>query len=243
MSYTRYPSGGGGAAVWGSITGSLSAQTDLQTALNAKLNIPSTQTDRAILTSNNAGGTRNNTITIDSTGDIHGNRDGFAIFSDGTGNPSIILNNSIGFRFNTNNPLWSWDGGAQYALYPDTQIIFGQAGTTGSFLIKGNDNNTFNDAVNGTMRAGNGAGSRTGGSLTLQGGSSSSGTGGDLTLAPGDSTSGTQGNLVLNKIKTLAAASDAMTMTNGPTGTAGNPTKFIRIVVDGSPYVIPLWPG
>jgi len=242
MSYTRYPSGGGGAAVWGSITGSLSAQTDLQTALNAKLNIPSTQTDRAILTSNNAGGTRNNPITIDSAGDIHGNRDGFAIFSDGTGNPSITLNNYIGFRFN-GSLSWYWDGGTQYSWSPNNKIIFGQQDIAGSFEIKGNDNTAFNDAVNGTIRAGNGASSRTGGSLTLQGGSSSSGTGGDLTLAPGDSTSGTKGDLVLNKIKTLAAASDTMTMTNGPTGTAGNPTKFIRIVVDGSPYVIPLWPG
>lgn len=30
--------GGGGSGVWGSITGTLSAQTDLQTALNAKVN-------------------------------------------------------------------------------------------------------------------------------------------------------------------------------------------------------------
>ena len=32
--------GGGGAAVWGGITGTLSDQTDLQTALNGKLNVP-----------------------------------------------------------------------------------------------------------------------------------------------------------------------------------------------------------
>ena len=32
--------GGGGGAVWGGITGTLSAQTDLQTELNGKLNVP-----------------------------------------------------------------------------------------------------------------------------------------------------------------------------------------------------------
>jgi len=40
-------SGGGGGAVWGSITGTLSSQTDLQTALNGKLNTTAVINDLA----------------------------------------------------------------------------------------------------------------------------------------------------------------------------------------------------
>ena len=39
LSETEVGFGGGGAGTWGSITGTLSSQTDLQTALNGKLNI------------------------------------------------------------------------------------------------------------------------------------------------------------------------------------------------------------
>lgn len=70
-------SGGGGSASWGGITGTLSAQTDLQTALNAKVNTSSLNEsidDRVsallvaganiTLTYDDAG----NTLTIDASG-------------------------------------------------------------------------------------------------------------------------------------------------------------------------------
>ena len=50
--------GGGGASAWGSITGTLSAQTDLQTALDAKLNLTGgTLTGQLINSTNGAAST------------------------------------------------------------------------------------------------------------------------------------------------------------------------------------------
>jgi len=40
---------------------------------------------------------------------------------------------------------------------------------------------------------------------------------------------------------TTSAGSDAMTLLNGPSGTAGNPDIFITINVNGTSYVIPAW--
>lgn len=198
MSYVRYPpvSGGGGGAVWGAITGTLSAQTDLQAALDAKLSIPPVETLDAVLLSDAAGGSKTTPLTVNSGGDL----------VNSTIRLSLAGDTFIGMHFNTVSALWYWDGGAQYSFNPDTQIIFGQgAGTTGSFLIKGNDNNVFNDAVSGTVRAGNGAGSRAGGSLTLKGGDSGSGTGGNLILSGGAS-SGTAGKVILDQATASRAA-------------------------------------
>lgn len=107
------------------------------------------------------------------------------------------------------------------------------------------------DGANLSLRGGNTNSSNaasTAGHTSLLGGvsthASNNNPGGNVTIAPGTSAgSGGFGDLILTNIKTATANADTMTMTNGPTGTAGNPTRFIRIVVDGSNYVIPLWPG
>lgn len=153
-----------GNGTWGSITAGIAG--------------PGSTTDRAIATWDGTAGTAlfNNVTTISSNGDIHGNRDGFAIFSDGTGNPSIVLNNTIGFRFNTGVPLQSFSGGSFETYYPDHACIFGSgAGTTGTFSFYGATTNGFNDAINGILRGGNNSGSRMGGTLSLLPGTSASG--------------------------------------------------------------------
>ena len=56
--------GGGGGGTWGSITGTLSNQTDLQNALNAKQNLVSTPTNNDILLTNDSGQAIDSGISI-----------------------------------------------------------------------------------------------------------------------------------------------------------------------------------
>lgn len=165
----------------------------------------------------------------------------------------------------------AYNGGNLYLEYPFEVIFVLNGSSSGSAIIKGSNRdgtsaysqnlslqagdqtvNTF--AENGAdliARAGNtnsnNASSNAGNASLLGGNSthaSNNNPGGDVTIAPGTCAgSGGNGNLILTNIKTATAASDAMTMLNGPTGTAGNPTRFIRVVVDGSNYIMPLWPG
>lgn len=135
-------------------------------------------------------------------------------------------------------------GANRDGISADAQNVFVLAGdqTVNTFagvagnLVLGAGNTNSNNAAS------------TPGNASLLGGigthASNNNPGGDVTIAPGTSAgSGGNGNLILTNIKTATAASDAMTMRNGPTGTAGNPTRFIRVVVDGSNYIMPLWPG
>jgi hypothetical protein len=77
--------GGGGGGTWGSITGTLSAQTDLQTALDAKLNEPATS---GIIARTGLGTTAARTMTA-GTGIIVTNGDGVS------GNPTYDVDTSI----------------------------------------------------------------------------------------------------------------------------------------------------
>lgn len=45
---------------------------------------------------------------------------------------------------------------------------------------------------------------------------------------------------VLNTL-TATAGADALTISNGPTGTAGNPDLYIQITINGADYAIPAW--
>lgn len=40
---------------------------------------------------------------------------------------------------------------------------------------------------------------------------------------------------------TLAAASDELTLTNGPDGSAGNPAVYAVVKIDSASYFFPLW--
>ncbi len=146
------------------------------------------------------------------------------------------------------------DGGASRSVIIKGANRDGVSAQTQDVLVQAGDQtvNTFTEnGADLTLRGGNtnsdNAASNAGNASLLGGISSNASNnnpGGDVTIAPGTCAgSGGNGNLILNNIKTASAASDAMTMTNGPTGTAGNPTRFIRVVVDGSNYIMPLWPG
>lgn len=62
--------GGGGAAVWGDITGTLSAQTDLQTVLDAKTDGAASSTDNALARFHSTTGKviQNSSATLDDAG-------------------------------------------------------------------------------------------------------------------------------------------------------------------------------
>jgi hypothetical protein len=66
---------GGGSATWGGITGTLSAQTDLQTALNAKANVAG-QVFTGAISATNLSGTNTGDQTITLTGDVTGSGTG-----------------------------------------------------------------------------------------------------------------------------------------------------------------------
>lgn len=235
MSYTRYPAaGGGGGGTWGSITGTLSAQTDLQTALDAKLAIPSPQVDRAILTSNGAGGTRDNPPTLDSSGNLHGNRD-FLIYG-GTSDFTYlrITDASVGFHFNTGSPLVTIEGGGLSTFFPDSQLTFGAgAGTGGTGYVLGANTNAFNTAVNLYIKPGDNPNA-----------------GGDLSLLPGDSAT-LAGAVMVGKPSLAAAAAGGFpympTIDGDPSGTPTaktgyapycfNPTNGTLWVYDGSAWL------
>lgn len=80
---------GGGGGTWGSITGTLSSQTDLQSALNAKLNAIATIVD---------GGT-NYTLQASDLTLINAGAN-LIIEGDGTGTLTIPLNSSVAFPTN-----------------------------------------------------------------------------------------------------------------------------------------------
>lgn len=147
-----------------------------------------------------------------------------------------------------------FDGDSSKSVIIQGQDRNGISSYSQNLVIRAGDQTISSNAESGadaTLRAGNSNSSNASsdnGNLNLLAGSgthaSNNNAGGDVTIAPGTSAgSGGNGNLILNNIKTATAASDAMTMTNGPTGTAGNPTRFIRVVIDGSNYIMPLWPG
>lgn len=139
---------------------------------------PGSSTDRGISTWNGTGAAalRDNPTTIDSSGDLHGNRD-LAIYGGASDTNRIKITDAvIGFHFNTGIPLQSFDGGNFYTYYPDHQCVFGSgAGTGGTFYFIGASTNGFNSAINGIYGAGNNTGANQGGYVHLRPGTSSSG--------------------------------------------------------------------
>jgi len=59
---------------------------------------------------------------------------------------------------------------------------------------------------------------------------------GQVTLQP----SGTTQLLDINSA-TETAGADTLTLTNGPSGTAGDPDVYLKVVINGTNYVIPAW--
>jgi len=86
--------GGGGGASWGGITGTLSAQTDLQNALNAKANLSGAAFTGAI-TATNLSGTNTGDQTITLTGEVTGS--GTGSFATTVSNAAVISKALTGF--------------------------------------------------------------------------------------------------------------------------------------------------
>lgn len=91
------PAGGGGGT-WGSITGTLSSQTDLQTALNAKANL-SGATFTGSISATNLSGTNTGDQTITLTGDATGS--GTGSFAVTVSNAAVIAKVLTGFSATT----------------------------------------------------------------------------------------------------------------------------------------------
>jgi len=142
------------------------------------VNGPATSTARALASWNGTTGDDlyDNVTTMTSNGDIHGNRDGFAIYGGNSDYNRISISDAaIGFHFNTGVPLQTFDGNFS-TYYPDHYSTFGTgAGTGGTFYFLGANTNGFNSAINGVYGAGNNTGANQGGYVHLRPGTSASG--------------------------------------------------------------------
>jgi hypothetical protein len=102
----------------------------------------------------------------------------------------------------------------------------------------GNSTNASNNS-NGallTLSGGNVAGSGAGGNAIIQGGTSGSGAAGVVQIGRASTTNK---NILNNSLGT--PASDALTLGNGPTGTAGDPDGYLLITINGTDRYIPFW--
>ena len=111
---------GGGGGTWGSITGTLSSQTDLQTALNAKLSTTTASTTYVPLTRN-----------INTTSPLQG---GGALSGDLTLSILQASSTASGYLSSTD---WSTFNGKQSALTLPLAVAQGGTGTTTPGLIQG----------------------------------------------------------------------------------------------------------
>lgn len=144
--YTDMATGGGGTGTWGSISGILNDQTDLQAALDSKVNVG----DTAALNANNLiGGTISWPSTIFSTptiGTISGRiityspslanqstNTFFGRIASGGGPPSFSAFSSLD---STNNSIWHSEGwlNSRYAVMSgsNTQVLFNNSGQIGA---------------------------------------------------------------------------------------------------------------
>lgn len=109
----------------------------------------------------------------------------------------------------------------------------------GNFSTAGGDHQNTGVAGPGgsnTMSGGNSLGSGPGGNSIVQGGTSGSGAAGVVQIGR---TSTTNKNILNNALGTPNA--DALTMLNGPTGTAGDPDRYLLITINGTDGYIPVW--
>lgn len=172
--------GGGGGTTWGTITGTLSSQSDLQSALDLKVTGPATATDNAIARYNTTTGEliQDSGITIS---DVSG---GLIDVNVPTAD-DLAFSTTNGFlQFTANGTISDIEffAGRNVNMQADDDI-FMEANQAG-----GGTGVTIGDA-------GFGAGSGPGGTLTLYSGNggSTSGGGGDINLASGNALAGNSG--------------------------------------------------
>jgi hypothetical protein len=271
--------GSGGGGTWGSITGTLSDQLDLQTALDLKIGGSTGATDNRLLRSDGTG-----TKTLQTTGITVDDSDGLELpaaailrFWPSADNFRVVRLTSAlwlyanqggagfgldssGYYFNRPLPLYF---GNQSASGTDESILIkdaagGQLLAGQNFLIRAmNQANTGAGAHGGGVKIyggnqTNASASSNGGDVTLKGGDvTNTGTGGGVNLQEGTSGAGTRGLITIGRtasssrirINSLVgtAGADALTLSNGPTGTAGDPDIYLRMNVNGTDYVFPGW--
>lgn len=131
------PGGGGGGAAWGSITGTLSSQTDLQTALDAKQNEPTLVTHSVMSDYYVTAASENGVIYLDPSSSGIANvyiPDGNPGYEFANGSSVTICNNSGGMS----PVLVSCYGSAfTHIIYGSYSLSSGQAATF--WKINGND--------------------------------------------------------------------------------------------------------
>lgn len=149
--------GGGGGGTWGSITGTLSNQTDLQNALNTKVSGPSVSTDNALPRYDGTTGVlikdySSTPITAEDNGRLTV-QEGQLILGNGSGSTSFFTSNLSG----ANDPQLNFDAG----LITDDQgfTVFktftdpGYVGQDTQCLVSNVFHNTSTNCSNGTNAA------------------------------------------------------------------------------------------
>lgn len=278
--------GGGGSVAWGSITGTLSNQTDLQSALDAKLTNPMTTAGDTIyggvagagtrlakgtglqLYRMNAGATAPEWFTF-SGGDLSGPgsaTDNAVTRFDGT--TGKLVQNS-GVTLDDNNVLRFATAGAatnriQFVnayirSYPGDSDSIGIYATQFDVAPEGSDGTTsYATLVNGDTRFKQSGQNHYLGALTpnsttqtlyvsdslvfqvakVAGAINAGGidSAGIWTIG---AASGTQIHVINGA--TYTAGTDVLTLTNGPTGSVGNPDIYLKVNINGTNYAVPGW--
>lgn len=195
-------------------------------------NVPSITATGNTLTLGSTSASSNTTVTI-------GNTTGLATFIQ-------TLTSSSGSANTNSMDLYAG---------PVSGTSTGQAGATtiwGGWTASSNSTSQANDvtirggritnashtgnARHAIIEGGPTAGNGLGGNAIIQGGTSASGTAGYVQIGR----TGTTAKNVLNNL-TQATGAVALTLLNGPTGTTGNPSVWVRFTFNGSDIVIPGW--
>lgn len=210
-------------ASWGSITGTLSNQTDLQTALDAKVAGPASATDNAIAIFDGTTGKLvqdQDVATIDTANDrmlmgagdhIMFNRTvnaagGFIDFTS-TVNQYRLVQANFGIQMNVPGGSYIFAGGDATFNVPNGTMTVGQQSVTfGTYTIRGvNSSSSTFIPTDILIRSGNASGTAavSGGDMEVRAGDSSSSTGtsngGNLTLRAGDATNNTSGSVLIRE--------------------------------------------
>lgn len=210
-------------SAWGDITGTLSNQTDLQDALDAKVAGPASATDNAIAIYDGTTGklvqdqdvatidTANNRLLFGQNKEIHWdrtvNQSGGKIEFTSTPNQYTLQQTSFGLFMRVPGSTYLYQQAGATWNVPNGYLEVGANSTSfGNFTIRGRNVASLNSLpTNLTIRSGEalGTASTSGGDMVLQAGDSTSTTsgsnGGDLTLRAGDSTNNNSGSVLIRE--------------------------------------------
>lgn len=243
-------SGGGGAAIWGDITGTLANQTDLSTALDAKVNDTGNETVAGTKTFSSApicsAATASRLAVFGASKDLTSsglawdtnNNVTFPVTADGTTN-SIFLGTvrlsthdgqtgRLKISLPSGGRFYVTDGANDYILgTPARTNFFGDSGQTDYIALvtptSGEKTIATDTSLNVTTNYD--------GTPVI---ATSWSTAGLVTI-------GANGGTQIHRINgsTVAAGSSTATLTNSPV--AGDPAVYLKININGTAYLIPGW--